>query len=89
MTGEYQFCRKNCLSSQVLSNIEDLKAQLTTSLVDGQFLELGEAETDALNRYTSVLLLVMVKLTAPGSDFIHEKDILWKYHRIITQMRTT
>lgn len=59
-----------------MSNIEDLKAQLTASLVDGRFLELGEAETDALNRYAPVLMLVTVKLTAPGSGFIHEKDIL-------------
>ena len=50
-TSEYQFCRKNFLSPQTLSNIEDLKAQLTTSLVDAGFLTLGEVENVALNRY--------------------------------------
>ena len=31
---EPQFCRKNCLSSQTLGNIEDIKAQLLTALSD-------------------------------------------------------
>ena len=49
-SSEYQFCRKNFLSSQTLSNIEDLKAQLTTVLVDAGFLVLDEAGKTALNR---------------------------------------
>ena len=48
--SEYQFCRKNFLSPQTLSNIEDLKAQLTTSLIDAGFLVLDDAEKAALNR---------------------------------------
>lgn len=50
-TGEYQFCRKNFLSQQTLSNIEDLKGQLLVCLVDSGLLPLTEAERTALNRY--------------------------------------
>ncbi|APA12621.1 hypothetical protein sscle_09g073910 [Sclerotinia sclerotiorum 1980 UF-70] len=48
--SEYQFCRKNFLSQQTLSNIEDLKGQLVVCLVDSGFLPLTEAERTALNR---------------------------------------
>ncbi|ESZ97414.1 hypothetical protein SBOR_2192 [Sclerotinia borealis F-4128] len=48
--SEYQFCRKNFLSQQSLSNIEDLKGQLVVCLVDSGFLPLTEAERSALNR---------------------------------------
>jgi ATP-dependent RNA helicase DHX29 len=49
--SEFQFCRKNYLSPQALSNIEDLKQQLLVSVVDAGFLELGEGERAALSRY--------------------------------------
>ena len=49
-SSEYQFCRKNFLSPQTLSNIEDLKVQLTTSLVEAGFLVLDDAAKAALNR---------------------------------------
>ena len=49
-SSEFQFCRKNFLSSQTLSNIEDLKAQLTTSLLDTRFLALDDAAHSSLNR---------------------------------------
>ncbi|KAH0543279.1 hypothetical protein FGG08_002342 [Glutinoglossum americanum] len=48
--SELQFCRKNYLSSQTLSNIEDLKQQLVVSVVDSGFLELTESERVALNK---------------------------------------
>ena len=48
--SEYQFCRKNYLSQQTLSNIEDLKVQLTSSLVDAGFMKLDDSERAALNR---------------------------------------
>lgn len=48
--SEYQFCRKNFLSPQSLSNIEDLKAQLTASLVDAGFVKLDDSEKAALSR---------------------------------------
>ena len=47
---EFQFCRKNCLSQQTLSNIEDLKAQLTSSLSDAGFVRMSGSEKTALNR---------------------------------------
>ncbi|PQE23976.1 helicase associated domain-containing protein [Rutstroemia sp. NJR-2017a WRK4] len=48
--SEFQYCRKNFLSQQTLSNIEDLKGQLLVCLVDSGFLPLTEAERTALNR---------------------------------------
>ncbi|KAK0744735.1 P-loop containing nucleoside triphosphate hydrolase protein [Apiosordaria backusii] len=48
--AEYQFCRKNFLSPQTLANIEDLKGQLITSVVDSGFLQLTAEERQAHNR---------------------------------------
>ncbi|PNP49176.1 hypothetical protein THARTR1_10100 [Trichoderma harzianum] len=45
---EFQFCRKNYLNQQTLTNIEDLKGQLLTSLADSGFLSLTEDERRAL-----------------------------------------
>ncbi|KAH6667024.1 pre-mRNA-splicing factor ATP-dependent RNA helicase PRP22 [Plectosphaerella plurivora] len=45
---EAQFCRKNFLSQQTLANIEDLKGQLLSSLVDSGFLSLTEEERRSL-----------------------------------------
>lgn len=53
--SEFQFCRKNFLSSQILSNIEELKAQLMTSLVDADIVRLNDTEQAALNRYATLL----------------------------------
>ena len=47
---EYQFCRKNFLNPQTLSNIEDLKAQLAASLADAGFLKLDDAEKAFLTK---------------------------------------
>ncbi|KAF2108660.1 P-loop containing nucleoside triphosphate hydrolase protein [Lophiotrema nucula] len=51
--SEMQFCHKNFLSAQNLGNIEDLKAQLLSSLVDAGFLQLSVEERRALSRYRS------------------------------------
>ena len=53
--SEQQFCRKNFLLPQNLSNIEELKAQLANSLVDAGFLELGPSERLSINRYASTI----------------------------------
>ncbi|KAI9801044.1 MAG: hypothetical protein M1825_003579 [Sarcosagium campestre] len=45
---EYQFCRKNFLNPQALSNIEDLKLQLLSALVDGGCLQLSRIELSSL-----------------------------------------
>lgn len=47
---EMQFCRKNFLSQQTLSNIEDLKGQLLVSLADSGFLSLTDEERKNLAR---------------------------------------
>ncbi|TKA30499.1 hypothetical protein B0A50_02727 [Salinomyces thailandicus] len=48
--SEYQFCNKNFLSPQNLANIEDLKGQLLTSLVEAGFVQLGSSERAALSK---------------------------------------
>ncbi len=48
--GEFAFCRKNFISTQTLANIEDLKGQLITSVVDSGFLQLTNEERQTLNR---------------------------------------
>ncbi|KAI8939054.1 hypothetical protein NX059_004892 [Plenodomus lindquistii] len=49
--SEMQFCHKNFLSAQNLGNIEDLKAQLLSSLVEAGFLQLSPDERRVLSRY--------------------------------------
>ncbi|KAK3067936.1 hypothetical protein LTS18_000882, partial [Coniosporium uncinatum] len=49
--SEFQFCRKNFLSPQNLANIEDLKSQLLSSLVEAGFAHLTPDERTALHRY--------------------------------------
>ncbi|KAL6712823.1 hypothetical protein ACLMJK_009535 [Lecanora helva] len=48
--SEYQFCKKNFLNSQTLSSIEDLKAQLTTSVLDAGSISLDLSEKALLQR---------------------------------------
>ncbi|KAH7080748.1 ATP-dependent RNA helicase A [Paraphoma chrysanthemicola] len=49
--SEMQFCHKNFLSPQNLGNIEDLKAQLLSSLAEAGFVQLTIDERRALQRY--------------------------------------
>jgi ATP-dependent RNA helicase DHX29 len=51
--SEMQFCHKNFLSAQNLGNIEDLKAQLLSSLVEAGFVQLSVDQRRALQRYRS------------------------------------
>jgi ATP-dependent RNA helicase DHX29 len=51
--SEMQFCHKNFLSPQNLGNIEDLKAQLLSSLIEAGFIQLSPDERRALQRYRS------------------------------------
>ncbi|KAE8862961.1 hypothetical protein PTNB29_05523 [Pyrenophora teres f. teres] len=51
--SEMQFCHKNFLSPQNLGNIEDLKAQLLSSLVEAGFLQLTPDERRIMSRYRS------------------------------------
>jgi len=83
---ETQFCRKNFLSSQTLSNIEELKAQLTTSLVDAGFLKLNDTEKASLNRvryYSRKRSFVEVPghyNTNNGNDLILNSVIAWSFY---------
>jgi len=47
--SEYDFCRKNFLSPQNLAAIEDLKAQLLSSLVDTGLIKLPPTDIQSLN----------------------------------------
>ncbi|KAI1408368.1 P-loop containing nucleoside triphosphate hydrolase protein [Hypoxylon sp. FL1857] len=48
--NDFQYCKKNFLSPQTLSNIEDLKGQLLVALADSGFLQLTDEERRTLNR---------------------------------------
>ena len=48
--SEFTFCNKNFLSPQNLANIEDLKAQLLTALVDANFVSFSPQERNALTK---------------------------------------
>ncbi|KAL8998155.1 MAG: hypothetical protein Q9169_002709 [Polycauliona sp. 2 TL-2023] len=48
--SEQQFCRKNFLLQQNLANVEELKAQLTTCLVEAKFIALEGGEKSLLNK---------------------------------------
>lgn len=53
-TSEHQYCRKNCLSLQTLSNIEDIKAQLLSALIDDvRFISLSPADRATLSRVSN------------------------------------
>jgi len=62
LTGgsDYQFCKKNFLSSQTLSNIEDLKGQLVVGIVDAGFLQLTTEERSLLNKYDGVFFILLI-----------------------------
>ena len=45
---EQQFCYKNGLNEHSLSDIEDLKARLTTILVEAGFVDLNDIERKSL-----------------------------------------
>jgi len=49
-SSEFQFCKKNFLSQQNLANIEELKAQLLSSLADAGFVSLTSEDRSALSR---------------------------------------
>lgn len=51
--SEIQFCHQNFLSPQNLGNIEDLKAQLLSSLAEAGFVQMSPDERRILSRYRS------------------------------------
>ena len=48
--SEQQFCQKNFLNPQTLVNIEELKGQLLSCLVDAKFVSLNDSEQSAIHR---------------------------------------
>ncbi|KAK5629178.1 hypothetical protein RRF57_004893 [Xylaria bambusicola] len=83
---DFQYCKKNYLSSQTLSNIEDLKGQLLVSLVDAGFLQLTHDERQQLNRlrYSSrrrqfFELPQRVNLNS-NNDLVSSSVIAWSFY---------
>ncbi|KAF2012272.1 ATP-dependent RNA helicase A [Aaosphaeria arxii CBS 175.79] len=74
--SEAQFCHKNFLSAQNLGNIEDLKAQLLSSLVDAGFIAFTSEERKALSRYRSTSRHRMFVTIPPQHDLHSHNDIL-------------
>lgn len=74
--SEAQFCHKNFLSAQNLGNIEDLKAQLLSSLVEAGFLQLSPDERRMLSRYRSTTRHRMFVEVPARYDTNSENDIL-------------
>jgi ATP-dependent RNA helicase DHX29 len=73
--SEMTYCHKNFLSPQNLSNIEDLKAQLLSSLTGAGFIHMSPDERQALSRYRSTSRN-RVFVTVPTQYDIHsENDI--------------
>ncbi|KAK4692666.1 hypothetical protein P7C71_g4585, partial [Lecanoromycetidae sp. Uapishka_2] len=84
--SEHQFCRKNFMSLQTLSNIEDLKAQLTTAVVDAGFMKLDELEKASLNRvrfYSRKRNFVEIPSrynANNGNDLVLNSVIAWSFY---------
>jgi ATP-dependent RNA helicase DHX29 len=74
--SEVQFCHTNFLSAQNLSNIEDLKAQLLSSLVEAGRLEMSPDEHRTLSRYRSGSRYRTFVAVPAQYDLNSENDIL-------------
>jgi ATP-dependent RNA helicase DHX29 len=73
--SEMQFCHKNFLSPQNLGNIEDLKAQLLSSLVEAGFVAMTPDERRTLSRYRSTTRN-RTFVTVPAQYDIHSSNDL-------------
>jgi ATP-dependent RNA helicase DHX29 len=74
--SEMQFCHKNFLSPQNLGNIEDLKAQLFSSLVEAGFVQLTPDERRAMSRYRSTSRHRVFVDVPAQYDIYSDNDIL-------------
>lgn len=90
--SEYQFCNKNFLSTQNLGNIEDLKAQLLTSLADSGFVQLGPEEKQALSkmrynqRYRNFVMLPASSIKSDDNDSVATSVVAWSFYpKVIRQ----
>jgi ATP-dependent RNA helicase DHX29 len=74
--SEMQFCHKNFLSPQNLGNIEDLKAQLFSSLVEAGFIQVTPDERRALSRYRATTRHRMFVNVPTQYDMHSDNDLL-------------
>ncbi|KAK7180896.1 hypothetical protein DPSP01_000632 [Paraphaeosphaeria sporulosa] len=74
--SEAQFCHKNFLSAPNLSNIEDLKAQLLSSLVEAGFISLTPEERRVQQRYRSTSRHRVFVAIPPAYDAHSTNDLL-------------
>ena len=88
---EYQFCNKNFMSPQNLANIEDLKGQLLTSLVDAGFVNLGPSDRSALmkvrpgSRQRSFISLPEKYCKADDNDLLASSVVAWSFYPKVVQ----
>lgn len=85
--SEYQFCNKNFLSPQNLGNIEDLKAQLLSSLQEAKFVHLGPEDKQALSklrhhnpRHRNFVSLPAQYTKAEDNDIVASSVIAWSFY---------
>ena len=90
--SEYHFCSKNFLSPQNLANIEDLKGQLLTALVDANFVALGNDDRIALSklrpgsRHRNFVTLPERYRKADDNDVFASSVVAWSlYPKILKQ----
>lgn len=90
--SEFQWCNKNFLSPQNLGNIEDLKAQLLSSLIDAGFVHLGPEERTALNRmrhnsrHRNFVALPSQYVKSDENDTLASSVVAWSFYpKIIKQ----
>ena len=74
--SEMQFCHKNFLSPQNLGNIEDLKAQLLSSLVEAGFVQVSPDERRTLSRYRATTRHRMFVNVPTQYDTHSDNDLL-------------
>lgn len=89
---EYQFCNKNFLSPQNLANIEDLKAQLLSSLADSGVVHLAPEDKQALarlryhSRKRNFITLPAQYTRSDDNDTMVSSVVAWSFYpKIIKQ----
>ncbi|KAK7565571.1 P-loop containing nucleoside triphosphate hydrolase protein [Phyllosticta paracitricarpa] len=90
--SEFQFCSKNFLSRQNLANVEDLKSQLVSSLVEAGFLTLSHEERKALSKYRNssrqrnFVAIPAAANTNGNNDLLVNSVISWSFYpKILTR----
>ncbi|KAL8708394.1 MAG: hypothetical protein Q9220_006684 [cf. Caloplaca sp. 1 TL-2023] len=84
-SSEQQYCRKHFLLPQNLVNIEELKSQLLTCLVDAGFVELEQSERASVNKIRSwsskrSFVEIPSRYDAYATDLIVNSIIAWSFY---------